>query len=408
MARSRTTLPLRRTWPARTAWAVFAVCTAVLVHIAVRRPAGPDGMSDLGVYTGAVRAPLDGGSLYGFAAANGDRFVYPPFAGLLLVPVAVLPDLVARVVWTLLSCAQVVVLAWVVVRRSRLPALARLAPGVRVPLVATVLLLTYPVFSGIFLGQVSLLVTLLALVDAVDLAPRRFAGVATGLAAALKLTPLVFVPYLWFTGRRRAAGTALVTWAAAAAVGWWLAPADSRRFVASLGEDRPFQDLGQGDNASLVGLLTRSGLGTGSGPVLVALLVVVALVMVLGYRRARFAHRRGEVLAGAVVVGAVAVLVSPVSWSHHQVPLVLAAACGPALGRVGAATWTAAVLLLTGIPVQALLLHVGAPGPLLRESSVLLALAVACVVPFGATRTARASSSVALLHRRGDPDAAGP
>jgi hypothetical protein len=52
---------------------------------------------------GAVRSSLHGGSLDDVVAANGDMFVYPPLAGLLLVPLAGLPDLAVAVLWTLLS-----------------------------------------------------------------------------------------------------------------------------------------------------------------------------------------------------------------------------------------------------------------------------------------------------------------
>ena len=48
-----------------------------------------------------------------------------------------------------------------------------------------------------------------------------------GLAAAVKLTPLVFVVYLMLTGRMRAAVTAMATFAAAVGVGFLVAPADS-------------------------------------------------------------------------------------------------------------------------------------------------------------------------------------
>lgn len=382
------------------AWAAFTAFAAVQVFMAVRRPGGPDGMSDLGVYTGAVRALVGGGSLYDFASANGDRFVYPPFAGLLLVPVAALPELAGRVVWTLLGCVEVVVLAWVVVRRSPLPALAALPRGCRVPLVAGVLMLTYPVFSGLFLGQVSLLVTLLALLDLVDLTPRWCRGVLLGLAAAVKLTPLALVPYLWLTGRRRAAARAAGAFVLAGVVAGWAAPAETGRYLAAARADHPFIDLGQADNASLVGLLTRTA--RPDAPGWAVLLPVVALLVVWSCRRAARAYRQGQVLAGAVVVGAMTVLVSPVSWSHHQVLLVLAAACTVGAGQRRAAAWPVGVLLLTSVPVQAVLLHLGDPGPVLRESGALLALAIACAVPFGPVRTSAARAGRTALRTQVD------
>lgn len=372
-------------------WAGFAACAVLAVVVAVRRP-GPDALSDLEVYLGAARNLGGGGSLYAFVAPNGDAFVYPPVAGLALLPLAALPDVAARVLWTLLQCGQVLLLARVVVRRSPLPVLGRLPRGAAVPAVALVLTLSYPVLSGLYLGQVSLLVTLLALLDAVDLVPRRFQGLLTGLAAAVKLTPLAFVPYLWLTGRRRAAVVALLTTGAVTGGSWLVAPGESARYWGSATVARPYVDLGQADNASLVGLLTRTGWS--ADVTTVVLVPLTLLVVVAGYLRARDAYRRGQTLAGAVVVGAVVVLVSPISWSHHQVLLVLAAACVVGTGRrdpgtrsAGSAAgwsagWSVGVVLLTGTGVQAVLLHLWSPGPVLRESGVLLALAIACAVPF--------------------------
>jgi alpha-1,2-mannosyltransferase len=43
-------------------------------------------------------------------------------------------------------------------------------------------------------------------------------------AAAIKLTPLIYVPYFWFSGQRRTAVTATATVGTAA--GWLLLPKD--------------------------------------------------------------------------------------------------------------------------------------------------------------------------------------
>jgi hypothetical protein len=57
--------------------------------------------------------------------------------------------------------------------------------------------------------------------------------------------------------------------------------------------------------------------------------------------------------------------------------------------------------------VQAVLLHLWSPGPLLRESSVLLALAVACVVPFGPLRPFPAGNRQPVLAATVDAGTAG-
>ena len=59
-------------------WSVVAAQSAVYVYLAVTRPGGPDGMSDLQVYLGAVHTLLAGGGTIGKvilvapAGATGD------------------------------------------------------------------------------------------------------------------------------------------------------------------------------------------------------------------------------------------------------------------------------------------------------------------------------------------------
>ena len=52
----------------------------------------------------------------------------------------------------------------------------------------------------------------------------RWQGLATGLAAGVKLTPLIFLAYLAITGRVRAAVTAAGTFVATVAAGFILLP----------------------------------------------------------------------------------------------------------------------------------------------------------------------------------------
>src|SRR5207244_8037628 len=79
-------------------------------------------------------------------------------------------------------------------------------------------------------GQVNLLLMLLVLVDLAQPDGRRWKGAGVGLAAAIKLTPAIFIGYLVLTRRLRAAVVACATFAAAVALGFLALPAPSRRF----------------------------------------------------------------------------------------------------------------------------------------------------------------------------------
>lgn len=77
-------------------------------------------------------------------------------------------------------------------------------------------------------------------------------------------------------------------------------------------------------NKSLLGLLARTfGDGTATKVVWVVLALAVAA---LAYWRAARAFREDDLLGATLMVGALSVAVSPISWPHHQLWLVLVAA----------------------------------------------------------------------------------
>ena len=90
--------------------------------------------------------------------------------------------------------------------------------------IAAVGLWLEPVAMTLFFGQINLV--LLALVVG-DLAlPDRFKGkgIGIGLAAGIKLTPLIFIPYLLFTRRVKAAAVSALTFAVTVGLGFALLP----------------------------------------------------------------------------------------------------------------------------------------------------------------------------------------
>jgi uncharacterized membrane protein YgcG len=79
------------------------------------------------------------------------------------------------------------------------------------------------VWQNLTFGQVNLVLMAAVVVD-LTRPERRSSGVLVGLAAGVKLTPLVFVVLLLLVGRRGAAGRATLTFLATVAVGFVLAP----------------------------------------------------------------------------------------------------------------------------------------------------------------------------------------
>ena len=201
---------------------VPALVIAAAVGAAVRGD-----FTDLLVYQHAGQSVLDGVSVYASDdPVTGLPFTYPPFAAVLMVPLALLPAWLAAALWTgasMLALAAVVFLV--------LGALGRPEPryGWLVALVAGGALAMEPVWQNLTFGQVNLFLMLAVLVDLLR-PERRWSGVLLGLAAGVKLAPLVLVVMLVLVGRRRAAGRAILTFAGTVVVGFVAMPGPAETY----------------------------------------------------------------------------------------------------------------------------------------------------------------------------------
>ncbi len=342
-----------------TCWLLTAAVAAVTVVAALRRPPHVR-LSDLSVYLGAARGPAGGASLYDFAH-GGAPFTYPPFAGLLFRPLTWLPTPGVQVLWSLATVAAVAGVA-ILVRQRHAGALA------------LVLMLSAPVASNLRFGQISFLLAGLVLVDVLALRRTPWFGVLIGLAAAIKLTPLILVPLLWCAGRRAAAATAIAVFAGCAVIGTIVLPGDSWRFWTTemFAVSRLGHITGVG-NQSLNGALMRLEVGPDLRSVLVPLLG--GAVAAIALRRGATLARAGDWLSATVVTGAAGIVLSPVSWTHHQIWLVLAVLL-PVPGRAAVrGAWVTLVLAVMLLPLPAL------GPPVWSHSRLLLAVAIAVVVP---------------------------
>ena len=182
-------------------------------------------------------------------------------------------------------------------------------------------LLLNPVAITVDFGQVNLLVTLLVMWDL--LSQRRIGswqaplGVATGLAAAVKLTPILFVPYLILTRRTRGAVTSVVTFVVCELVTFLLSPTSSRAYwTHALFKPGRAGNLSYVGDQNLVAAVERLHHGLVSN---LALLPVLATVAAGGLWLAALAHRRSSPMLGLLICATTGLLVSPISWVHHLV-----------------------------------------------------------------------------------------
>ena len=275
----------------------------------------------------------------------GLPFIYPPFAAIAFVPLTHLDWDLTRQVFTAVGLAALVASVWwawgMTGRRAGVD-----RAGLTLA-VAAIALWLEPIQQTLLFGQINLIVLGLVVYDLHLRDDRPWKGVALGLAVGLKLTPALFVVCLFLTGRRRAAVTAVGTFAVTVAIGFVTAPSAARQYWGGdfLVGDKVSQ-LYVGNQSVKGALLRLLGEGTTADRLYLVLAVVVA---VAGLWLAVRAHRAGDELLGVVVTALTMLLVSPVSWSHHWVwvALVLVLLADRALRRpLGWALPTMAIVVL--------------------------------------------------------------
>ncbi|MDM4718956.1 glycosyltransferase 87 family protein [Micromonospora sp. WMMA1363] len=309
---------------------------ATTIGVAIALLPGHRGWFDIGVYHGAVRHWVAGGALYEWTTWNGYGFTYPPFAAIVMLPMAAVswyPTIAMNLALTVLAAGLLLHLLVAPLARR-----ANWSRWYAFALAACLLAGLNPVRDTVSFGQVNLLLMALVYADLWQLERgRRLAGIGIGLAAAIKLTPAVFVGYLLVTRRWRAAGAAVGTAVAATLLALAVAPHATRTFFTeALWDTGRVGKLEYVSNQSLLGLVARLD---PAHPDRLLWLALVAVALTAWWVRVGRAARAGDERAGFALTGVLACLVSPVTWVHHLVWLV------PGLVVVAAATlpWPPAI-----------------------------------------------------------------
>lgn len=277
---------------------------------------------DVLVYRFGGQRVMDGLDLYSIGR-NGDLddllFTYTPFAALVFTPLAFISDQAAQVLSLIVFPSLLVFSIWRMLASLSVSAKA----GMWGLLALLVGLLSWlePVRLSVQLGQINLLILAAVTVDM--LAPKRakWAGIGIGIVAGIKLTPMIFILFLFLVGRIRAAIVALLTLLATILAGFALLPSASHYYWI----DRSFEKISRitrdpSASTSVGGLFLRLGLPSAAGTILSVLIAVVSLAVAV------MAYRRGYLLLAMAIVGMASAAASPFSWSHHWVwfvPLVV-------------------------------------------------------------------------------------
>jgi alpha-1,2-mannosyltransferase len=267
-----------------------------------------------------------GSGLYSSTLTAGVRhlpFTYPPVAALLFWPFSHLPTHTGRLVWDAIDVAALTALIAVSIAAAR--GRNVLASDWRAALLLLFPLgfLLFPVRQNLELGQINVLLVLMIVADlAVGVTWRGKKvpkGVLTGLAASLKLTPLVFLPYLLATRQWRAARNMATTFVVATGALFAIAPGASWLYFTK----DVFEVKRVGSTSLVIDQTLRAAIDrAGISPSLVLGDVITLAVVCGGIALAVRAHRRASHLLGVLLCAGTGLLVSPISWLHHYVWIV--------------------------------------------------------------------------------------
>jgi alpha-1,2-mannosyltransferase len=210
------------------AWASAAFGLALAAYVAdvATHPINLTlGWFDLNIYNHAgLITRHHPGSLYTWHFLPGVQYLYTPFAALGFAGGSLLPWSVLKWLMTVASLAAMVLTVWVTFGQLGWQGRRRWTAVLGVSAVA---LWTEPVLRSVQVGQIELLLMALIAWDMCQPEHRKWKGVGIGVAAGIKLVPLIFIPYLILAGKLRQAAVATAVFAATVVVGFVALPHES-------------------------------------------------------------------------------------------------------------------------------------------------------------------------------------
>jgi alpha-1,2-mannosyltransferase len=254
--------------------------------------------------------------LYKWQLGPTVKFTYTPFAGIVFAAFSYLSWPVLRWLMTIASLLSLPITAWLTLGAMGRRGLGRAAMALAIGAFA---LWIEPVTKALFLGQIEPLLLLLVVWDLTRKDERRWKGIGIGVAAGIKLIPLLFIPYLLAAGKIRQTTAAVAAFAGTVAIGFIVLPQASTSYWLSGYFVRPGRTGGVDAlvNQSLLGMIARqTGGGVAAQPIWLPIAAGVALIGIGG---AALLVRAGKQVHGWVLIGITSLLVSPISWDHHWV-----------------------------------------------------------------------------------------
>ena len=250
----------------------------------------------------------------------GLPFTYPPFALPALAVLAWAPYVVTQ--WSMWAVSIAVAVAAVVFVAQDRGQRRHIRPWLLAfTWVCATVLLIEPARSGIDYGQIEFVLMFLIVAD-VTVVPAPYRGLLIGIAAAVKLTPFIFVAALLVERDWKSAVRAVASFAFCTLMAWVFWPGLSRTFwVHDVIQPSRVGSVGFASNQSWYAILHRPPFPAAGSPGLwlsVSLVTVAAAVFV-AWRCAV----SGRQSFGLLAIALAGLLVSPISWTHHWVWVIL-------------------------------------------------------------------------------------
>ena len=314
---------------------IAVIVVAELIAVALTSGFSQHDWIDGEVYQLGAKAWVAGSDIYHNlpATESGLRlpFIYPPFAAIVFSPLAWVPKMVAISVIMLISHAALLVTLYVMLSASTF----LLAYRDKTVLVTAALLplatISEPVEETVQYAQINLVLMAFVAVDCLwrVTGERKLPyprGMLIGLAIGVKLSPAAFLLFFLLRKDFRSIATALVTFVGTVGLGFLLAFGDSQRYwprgmlatsSVSFGPKFTGDASIYAGNQTIRSLLTKLEVPgmwlTGINGVLCLTVFALAVVGML------HALRQRDLPMAVTINGILALLVSPLSWSHHWV-----------------------------------------------------------------------------------------
>jgi alpha-1,2-mannosyltransferase len=292
--------------------------------------------SDVMAYKNAGIFALQGAYLYGdeytFVEGILMAWMMPPFAAIILSPLAFVPDNLLYLVWSIVQLIALLLIVSIAFKEflDNLPSRIKILALIGVTFVAAGF---GPNQDNFITGQINIILAALVFLDIFVMSKKnkKFEGFFIGIAAGIKILPGIFILYYLITKQWRNAANAIIGFFATIGLSALLLWENTKYYWGELAFIKA-DSRNEGFaityfNQSLRGVIDRA-LGNETPQFSIQWLIIAAAILFAFLAIAVRLHNNGLEVAAISVVGLVLVLAAPTSWIHYGVWVV------PAVGAI--------------------------------------------------------------------------